>query len=110
MGLPKRGDSQGSRAVIVIKCLGQCPGQGEGPQGDESVHDCAMDVVNRKGISSQGKLPPKPGEPDALKGACPVCAVRRVMISLLEAGGIKEIFLGYRHTWRRKSKGTKHAG
>jgi hypothetical protein len=49
------------------------------------------------------------GEPDALKGASPVCAVRRVVISLLEAGGIEDIFLGYWHTWRRKPKGTKHA-
>jgi hypothetical protein len=49
-----------------------------------------MDVVNRKGISGQGKLHLKPGEPDALKGACPVCAVRRVVISLPEAGGMRE--------------------
>ena len=38
------------------------------------------------------------GEPDALKGACPVCAVRRVMIFLLQAGGTGERFLGYWHT------------
>jgi hypothetical protein len=31
-----------------------------------------MDVVNRKGISGQGRLRLKPGEPYALKGACTV--------------------------------------
>jgi hypothetical protein len=49
------------------------------------------------------------GEPRALKGARVVCAVRRVMIFLLQAGGTGEMFLGYWHTWRRKPKGTKHA-
>ena len=36
-----------------------------------------------------------------------VCAVRRVVVSLLEAGGTKEVFLGYQSTWRGNSKGTK---
>ena len=36
-----------------------------------------------------------------------VCAVRRVVISLLQAGGIDEIFLGYQSTWMRKLKGTR---
>ncbi len=49
------------------------------------------------------------GEPDALKGASPVCAVRRVVVSLLEAGGTEERFLSYWHIWRRKLKETKHA-
>src|SRR5690242_6049316 len=49
------------------------------------------------------------GKPCAMKVACTVCAVRRVMVSLLEAGGSGELFLGYWHTWRRKPKGTKHA-
>jgi hypothetical protein len=48
-----------------------------------------------------------PFEPCALKGACTVCAVRRVVISLLQAGGIEEIFLGYQSTWMRKLKGTR---
>ena len=39
-------------------------------------------------------------EPDALKGARPVCAVRRGVVSLLEAGGTEEVFLGYQSTWR----------
>ena len=30
------------------------------------------------------------GEPCALKGACTVCAVRRVVVSLLQAGGMRE--------------------
>jgi len=40
------------------------------------------------------------GEPCALKGASTVCAVRRVVVSLLEAGGTEEKFLGYWHIWR----------
>jgi hypothetical protein len=36
-----------------------------------------------------------------------VCAVRRVVISLLEAGGIEEVFLGYQSTRMRKLKGTR---
>jgi len=47
------------------------------------------------------------GEPDALKGASPVCAVRRVVVSLLQAGGIEEEFLGYQSTRMRKLKGTR---
>jgi hypothetical protein len=43
----------------------------------------------------------------ALKGARTVCAVRRVVISLPEAGGIEEVFLGYQSTWMRKLKGTR---
>ena len=49
------------------------------------------------------------GEPDAPKGACAVCAVRRVVVSLLQAGGTEERFLGNWHIWRRKLKETKHA-
>jgi hypothetical protein len=36
-------------------------------------------------------------EPHALRGARPVCAVRRVVVSLLQAGGTEERFLGYWH-------------
>ncbi len=72
MGPPKRGDSHGGRAAIVIECLGQCPGRGEGPQGDENVRDRAVEAANRKGISDQGRLRLRPGEPCALKGACTV--------------------------------------
>ena len=49
------------------------------------------------------------GEPCAMKVASTVCAVRRVMISLLQAGGTEEKFLGYWHSWRLKLKVTKHA-
>ena len=98
MGPPTRGDSHGGRAVIVIECLGQCPGQGEGPQGDENVRDRAVEAVNRKGISGQGRLRLKPGEPVASKGARRVCAVRRFEIFLLQAGGTKEMFLSYQLT------------
>jgi len=35
-----------------------------------------------------------------VKVARPVCAVRRVVISLLQAGGTEEKFLGYWHIWR----------
>jgi hypothetical protein len=48
-------------------------------------------------------------EPDAVKVACPVCAVRRVVVSLLQAGGTEERFLGYWHSRRRKLMVTKHA-
>jgi len=78
-------------------------------QGDENVRDRAVEAANRKGISGQGRLRLRPGEPCAMKVARTVCAVRRVMVSLLEAGGTGELFLGYWHTWRRKPKGTKHA-
>jgi hypothetical protein len=49
------------------------------------------------------------GEPDTSKGVRPVCAVRRVVVFLLEAGGTEERFLGYWHIWRRKLKETKYA-
>ncbi len=39
-------------------------------------------------------------EPCALQGARTVCAVRRVVVSLLQAGGTEEKFLGYWHIWR----------
>jgi hypothetical protein len=45
-------------------------------------------------------------EPDTWKLVRTVCAVRRVVISLLEAGGIEEVFLGYQSTQMRKLKGT----
>ena len=41
------------------------------------------------------------------KGSSGVCAVRRGVVSLLEAGGTEEMFLGYQSTWRGNSKGTK---
>ena len=63
---------QGGRAAIVIKCLGQCPGQGEGPQGCGDVRDRVPEGANRKGISGQGRLSSRPGEPDAGKLASPV--------------------------------------
>jgi hypothetical protein len=50
------------------------------------------------GTESPGKSNRIPGEPCALKGARTVCAVRRVMIFLLQAGGTGEMFLGYWHT------------
>ena len=49
------------------------------------------------------------GKPSAAKEARSVCAVRRVVVSLLQAGGTEEMFLGYWHIWRRKLKETKHA-
>jgi hypothetical protein len=49
------------------------------------------------------------GKRSAAKVASPVCAVRRVVVSLLEAGGTEERFLGNWHIWRRKRKETKHA-
>ena len=72
MGSPTSREAHGDRVAIVIKCLGQCPGQGEGPQGSGNVRDRVPEGENRKGISGQGRLGSKSGEPDALKGACPV--------------------------------------
>src|SRR6266567_7837550 len=46
---------------------------------------------------------------DAAKVARHVCAVRRVVVFLLQAGGTEEEFRGYWHIWRRKLKETKHA-
>jgi hypothetical protein len=71
-GPPTRGDAHGGRAARVIECLGQCPGQGEGPQGAENVRDRAVDAANHKGISGQGRLRLRPGEPCAMKVACTV--------------------------------------
>jgi hypothetical protein len=41
-------------------------------QGCGDVRDCAVDAANREGISSQGRLSSRPGEPDAVKAARPV--------------------------------------
>src|SRR5579859_1250594 len=49
------------------------------------------------------------GEPTTWKLVRSVCAVRRVVVSLLQAGGTEERFLGYWYSWRRKLKVTKHA-
>jgi hypothetical protein len=46
------------------------------------------------------------GEPDAVKVARPVCAVRRFEISLSQTGGTREKFLSYQLTRRRKPDGT----
>jgi hypothetical protein len=59
----------------------------------------------RNAESRTWKLP-EAREPDTWKLVRPVCAVRRVVISLLEAGGIEEVFLGYQSTRMRKLKGT----
>jgi hypothetical protein len=72
LGFPTRREPQGNRALIVPECLGQCSGQGEGVQGDEKVRDCAVEAANRQGISGQGRLRLRPGEPCALKGASTV--------------------------------------
>jgi hypothetical protein len=64
-----------------------------------------VEAANRKGISSQGRLRLRPGEPDALKGARPVCAVRRVVISLLEAGGMGEEIPGLLAYLEAKAEG-----
>ena len=45
-------------------------------------------------------------EPDAVKVARPVCAVRRFEISLSQTGGTREVFLSYQLTLRRKPTGT----
>jgi hypothetical protein len=57
-------------------------------------------------LRDQKKSRSKYGKPDAVKVARPVCAVRRVVVYLLQAGGIEEVFLGYQSTRMRKLKGT----
>jgi hypothetical protein len=47
------------------------------------------------GVSGTPARAGAPGKPDAVKAARPVCAVRRVVVSLLQAGGTEERFLGY---------------
>ena len=47
------------------------------------------------------------GKPDALKGARPVCAVRRVVVSLLEAGGMREEIPGLSVCLDVKAEGDK---
>ena len=58
-------------------------------------------------VRKAGKLPSTllttpsvDGEPSTVKAVRSVCAVRRIVVSLLEAGGTEEVFLGYQSTWR----------
>jgi hypothetical protein len=79
----------------VVLCLNWCASLGE-PKSPAS-NARTRTVKSSTGKRSAGKL-----------ARC-VCAVRRVMVSLLQAGGIEERFLGYWHSWRRKLKVTRHA-
>ena len=47
------------------------------------------------------------GKPDAVKIACPVCAVRRVVVSLPEAGGMREDIPGLSVYLETKVEGDK---
>jgi len=47
------------------------------------------------------------GEPDAVKVARPVCAVRRVVVSLPEAGGMREEIPGLSVYLEAKAEGDK---
>ena len=47
------------------------------------------------------------GKPSALKGACSVCAVRRVVVFLLEAGGMREDIPGLSVYLETKVEGNK---
>jgi hypothetical protein len=70
----------------------------------------AVDMdVSKDRCGSRVEKTPASGERSASKGACCVCAVRRVVVSLLQAGGTEERFLGYWHSWKRKLKVTKHS-
>ncbi len=82
--------------------------------GEELSNRCLLhrhchDVRHAKRVNGISDKDPIIEEPDAGKLACPVCAVRRVVVFLLQAGGTEEKFLGYWHIWRRKLKETKHA-
>jgi hypothetical protein len=46
-------------------------------------------------------------EPDALKGACTVCAVRRVVVSLPQAGRTRESVLGLSVYLAAKAQGDR---
>ena len=80
--------------------------------GEELSNRCLLhrhchDVRHAKRVNGISDKDPIIEEPDAGKLACPVCAVRRVVVSLLEAGGIEEVFLGYQSTRMRKLEGTR---
>ena len=53
------------------------------------------------------KHPADAGKPRALKGACVVCAVRRVVVSLLQAGGMREEIPGLSVYLDVKAEGDK---
>ena len=68
-GSPVSREAYGDGAAIVLECSGQCLRQGEGPQDYGDVRDRAVDAANREGISGQGRLRSRSGEPCARKRA-----------------------------------------
>ncbi len=68
-GSPVSQEAYGDGAVIVLNRSGQCLRHGEGPQDYGDVRDRAVDAANREGISGQGRLSSRPGEPCARKRA-----------------------------------------
>jgi len=64
-------------------------------QGDENVRDRVPEGANRQGISGQGRLRLRPGEPDALKGACPVRG--EAVGNVLEGNALAAYFIRESH-------------
>ena len=84
--MPKGREPYGDGAAIGAKCPGQYLGQDEGRQVDPTRGAKVCEMQKSQSTSKVGEA----GEPCALKGASTVCAVRRVVVSLLEAGGMRE--------------------
>jgi len=90
---------QDGDAIEIDHLIPKNRGGGEELSNKFALHRHCHDARHAQhdlGISDKGSVLE---EPDEAKVSRPVCAVRRVVISLPEAGGIEEIFLGYRHTW-----------
>src|SRR6185312_2735423 len=107
-GSPSRREPGGDGVPIVRQILKVTPETGRRGTGRGIITREGAGRGMRKSCSMLKEPGTDTGEPVAVKAARRVGAVRRVVISLLEAGGIEEVFLGYRHTWPRKPKGTKH--
>ena len=79
-------------------------GKGDRFSGRGAREWCEMHLCS---ITSNLEKLLRTGEPDALKGARPVCAVRRVVVSLLQAGRTREDVLGLSVYLETKVEGDK---
>src|SRR5258708_5735665 len=110
-GLPTR-----TMTSHVCKCGIACQARASGRRSSHSSQmlrvtpetrrrGAGRDILNREGAGREMRkscsmlkgMDTFAGEPCARKPARTVCAVRRVVVSLLEAGGTEERFLGYWH-------------
>lgn len=104
-GSPTSGDAQGDGAAVVVGAR-ESLAQGQGRQMEEWLGQGWRGREMRKPSPIPLTEHSEVGEPDALKGARPVCAVRRCEVSLSQTGRTKEKFLSYQLTQRRKPNGT----